>query len=918
MLAAHAQFDAGLGGAGAAHALGHQGAHAVDVDGLEGGDAEDPRLDVAREEHALHVVAREPPHGLGEVVGAEGEEVGLLGQVLGGHGGARQLDHGADGDAGQVGAALGGDLGDDRLALLAHQLELAHGADQRHHDLRLGAQAARDQLGRGLAQGAHLQGEQAGQVDAQADAAQAQHGVLLVHTADLGQHRLVGGIEGPGGLADRDPGLQVDQRGHELVQRRVDEAHGHGLAVHDLQHLQEVLLLEPLQLVEGRLALGGAGGGEDGALDQGAALAQEHVLGAAQADALGAELDGALGVEGGVGVGAHAQAADLVGVGEDEVHGPDELAGALVVPGGRQPRLEALGEVGGDGRVGDGHLAAEDLAGLPVDGDDVLARQDQVADRDGAGLGVDLEGLRAAHAGLAHAPGHDGGVRGLAAARGEHALGGDHAGQVVGVGLAAHEDALDARFGGGLGLRVVEDDASDCGARRRGHTGGDQFLVSLGVELREHQLGELVAGDAAKGLVAGDELLLAQLHGDAEGGRSRALADAGLQHPQFAALDGELNVAHVAVVGLEFAHDGAQLVVHGLVDALQVGQGQSVADSCDDVLALRVLQVVAVDAGVARGGVAGEAHARAGVLAHIAEHHGADVDGGAQVVGDALAPAVDAGALGVPGAEHGLDGHVHLGARVLGEVLAGLVAHDPLEGVDEAAQVVGGQFGVPFDAALGLEGVEGVGEEVAVDVEHRLAEHLDEAAVGVPREALVARHLGQADHGLVVEADVEDGLHHARHGELRAGAHGDQQGVVGVAEVALHLVLHAAQGGGDLGGQGLGDDGSLQVGAARLRGDGEPGGDRQAELRHLGEVRPLPPEQVLHGLVALGEVVHVLDHRGPQLPFVIDRPSTGPLPPISVHGIRDQGHFRRGAASLDGAGAGPGGPAPALEGLSGL
>ena len=254
-------------------------------------------------------------------------------------------------------------------------------------------------------------------------------------------------------------------------------------------------------------------------------------------------------------------------------------------------------------------------------------------------------------------------------------------------------------------------------------------------------------------------------------------------------------------MGFELAHDGTQLVVDGLVDALEVGQGQRVADARNDVLALRVLQVVAVDAGVAGGGVAGEAHAGAGVFTHVAEHHGADIDGGAQVVGDALAAAVDAGTLGVPGAEDGLDAHVHLGARILGEVLAGLFLDDALEGVDEALEVLGGQLGVALHAALGLEVVEGVGEEVAVDVEDGLAEHLDEAAVGVPREALVTANGCEAENGLIVEADVQDGFHHAGHGELCAASHGDQERVGGVAEVAAHLILDAAQSAGDLGGK---------------------------------------------------------------------------------------------------------------------
>ena len=245
-------------------------------------------------------------------------------------------------------------------------------------------------------------------------------------------------------------------------------------------------------------------------------------------------------------------------------------------------------------------------------------------------------------------------------------------------------------------------------------------------------------------------------------------------------------------------------------------------------------------------------------------------------MGDALTATVDAGALGVPGTEHGLDAHVHLGAGVLREVGAGLFLDDTLEGVDEALEVLGGQLGVALHAALGLEGVQGIGEQVAVDVEDGLAEHLDEAAVGVPREAFVTANGGKAANGLIVEADVQNGFHHAGHGELRAASHGDQERVGGIAQAATHLVFDAAQRGGDLGGQRLGNRRLLEICAACLGGDREAGGNGQTELRHLGEVRSLASEQVLHGLVTLGEVVHILDHRGPQLPcFAMTDPRTG-------------------------------------------
>ena len=80
---------------------------------------------------------------------------------------------------------------------------------------------------------------------------------------------------------------------------------------------------------------------------------------------------------------------------------------------------------------------------------------------------VDVELLGAAHAGLAHAAGHDGRVAGLAAARGQDAGGGDHALEVVGVGLAADQDDVLAAVGPRHRGRGVEDDLADRARRAR-------------------------------------------------------------------------------------------------------------------------------------------------------------------------------------------------------------------------------------------------------------------------------------------------------------------------------------------------------------------------------------------------------------------------------------------------------------------
>lgn len=519
------------------------------------------------------------------------------------------------------------------------------------------------------------------------------------------------------------------------------------------------------------------------------------------------------------------------------------------------PALEVLD----DGRGHDGHLTQVHLAAGAVDGDDVALLDDEAARRSHpALLGVDLQVLGAADTGLAHAAGDDGGVRGLAAARGQDALGGDHAVQVVRVGLAADQDDLLAGprpLDGGV---RVEDGLADGGTGRGGDAPADGLDGGGLVEAGEHQLRQLRAVDPLERLGLVDEPLVDELGGDAEGGTGGALADAGLEHPELTALDGELDVAEILVVGLQRLHDLHELVVRLLVDRLQLGERHGVADAGDDVLALGVLQVVAVDALVAAGGVAGEGDAGAGVGAEVAEDHGADVDRGAQVVRDALLAAVELGAVAVPRLEDGLYGEVHLLARVLREVAPGLGLDDLLELGDELLQLGRVQVGVDRDLLGLLRRVQGLFEEVAVDVEDGLAEHLDEAAVRVPGEALVAGLRGEALHGLVGEADVEDGVHHARHRELGAGAHRDQQRIVGLAELLAHGPLQGVEVRTHLVAELLGLVTAVEVRLARLGGDGEARRDGQTQVGHLGEVGPLAAEKVLEVAVALGEVVDEL------------------------------------------------------------
>ena len=83
------------------------------------------------------------------------------------------------------------DLGGDRLELRAHLLELRRRRDEQDDDLHVGVAAlALDPAG-GLEDRAHLHRVQARLHDAQADAAQAEHGVGLVQVVHLLQHALL-------------------------------------------------------------------------------------------------------------------------------------------------------------------------------------------------------------------------------------------------------------------------------------------------------------------------------------------------------------------------------------------------------------------------------------------------------------------------------------------------------------------------------------------------------------------------------------------------------------------------------------------------------------------------------------------------------------------------------------------------------
>ena len=144
-------------------------------------------------------------------------------------------------------------------------------------------------------------------------------------------------------------------------------------------------------------------------------------------------------------------------------------------------------------------------------------------------------------------------------------------------------------------------------------------------------------------------------------------------------------------------------------------------------------------------------------------------------------------------------------------------------------------------------------EVLLADLHHDVGEHLDEAAVAVPRPARVLGLLGERlDHGLV-EAEVEDGVHHARHRRARAGADGDEQRVLGVAELLAGRLLELVDVLHDLRHDVVANLLAVVVVACTGLGrDGEALRHREPEARHLRQIRALAAQQLAHVRVAFG------------------------------------------------------------------
>ena len=317
------------------------------------------------------------------------------------------------------------------------------------------------------------------------------------------------------------------------------------------------------------------------------------------------------------------------------------------------------------------------------------------------------------------------------------------------------------------GVVAREHDLAHGGTGAGIKTAGESLVLLGGVKLRVQELVELRGIDTAHGLFACDQAFLDHFDSDAQGGGGGALAHACLEHPELALLDGELDIAHIAVMILERQEHALELLTCGLEarGGLEVSDRLGVADASDNVLALGVNQKVTVELLGAIGRVAREGNARRRGLALITKGHGLNVDGGTELVGNTMLLAVDARTLVHPAAKDGLDGKAQLKLRVVREdglaidnlelgVKGGLdvLGEDPPEGLDELLQILGRKLGVDADASDQACLGQRVLEQVGVDAHNDVGEHLDKAAVAIPGKTRVLSLGDEPLNGVVVEA----------------------------------------------------------------------------------------------------------------------------------------------------------------------
>ncbi len=454
-------------------------------------------------------------------------------------------------------------------------------------------------------------------------------------------------------------------------------------------------------------------------------------------------------------------------------------------------------------------------------------------------------------------------MAGHAATGGEDCLGKVHPLDIFRGGLITHQNDSFAGFTGGGGFMGGKIQATSTGAGGSGQASrkGSCLFQLSGIKVGVHQGFQLLGLYLQHGFFFGQHAFVHQVNSNLHSSGGGTLAVTGLQHVQFAALNGKFHVLHVAVVLFQDLCILDKLVVHFGHFFFHVRHGMGGADTGNHVFALGVHQVFAVEFVFAGGGVAGEGNTSAAVIAHVAKHHALYVNGSAPITGDVVHTAVVDGAGVIPGTEHSLDGFHQLGFGILGKFLALCVAVNFLVAANHFFQVFGVQVGILGGALLAFNIFQSVMEQALVHFHHHVGKHLDKAAVAVVSKALVVGEARKAFHSDIVKAQVKDSVHHTGHGGAGTGAHGYQERILHIAKLLAELFFSSFQRAIDF----FLDFGSDGLAIVIITGAGFGGNGKalwygQTDVSHLRQVSAFAAQQVAHGRIAFFEQVYIFCH----------------------------------------------------------
>ena len=369
-------------------------------------------------------------------------------------------------------------------------------------------------------------------------------------------------------------------------------------------------------------------------------------------------------------------------------------------------------------------------------------------------------------------------------------------------------------------------------------------------------LRQLFRFDPAHGFLFIDQPFFDHIHGNPNRGNPRSLAGPRLQHIERTFLNRKLHVLHVTIMFLQNLLGGHERLIGNGQRVLQGGHGKGRTKTRHHVFTLGIQETFPENRSLARGRVSRKHDAGAAGLAHVAEHHGHDVDRGTPRVRDAVNLSIGHRPVTEPGCKHRPDRHVELLERILGKRPAGFLLDDALIRGDQLAESFRGQVGIGRGSNLLLFAFQDLVKLFTRHVHHHGAEHRDEPAIRIQGKACIVGLVGQPLDGLRVQAEVQHRIHHPGHGRASPGPHGHQQRVSRVPEPRLHQPLHPLQPfQGLIPHAGRVPFSVAEIFEAGVGRDGESRRDANLQIGHFREAGTLPPEQRLHGTGAFGFAV---------------------------------------------------------------